>query len=231
VSTDIDPNPAPAADDFADGGNDEGSDRRRPDRRWWEPPSAFQAIAMVVALLFLGGAFSWALTTRADNAEPSAVDVGFAQDMITHHFQALQISFVALERATEASTRSYAQEVVLFQAREIGIFDTWLQDWRKPEDGDRPTVMGWMGMPIPREEMPGLATDAELEELQQATGLNADRLFFELMTAHHLGGIHMATYAAQHGDEARVRELAALFARTQQIEVREYEAAIERLGL
>lgn len=186
---------------------------------------------MVAALLFLGATVGWFVADRSNNAGPSAVDEGFAQDMIIHHSQALSIAVPAMERATEPATRSFAKEVVILQMREIGIFQTWLEDWRRAEDGDRQTAMDWMGTPTPVSDMPGLASEAELEALDQATGRAVDRQFFDLMSAHHQGGIHMAEYAAERGNEKRVTELASQIARNQRIEMREYQAALGRMGL
>src|SRR5690606_39992691 len=39
--------------------------------------------------------------------------------------------------------------------------------------------------------MPGMASSEQMEELRNADGLEADRLFLELMITHHSGGIHM----------------------------------------
>ena len=75
-----------------------------------------------------------------------------------------------------------------------------------------------------------MASKAEMQALADAQGGEADRLFLELMRAHHEGGIHMAEYAAENGSNERVRELAGRIAEYQRIEVREYTMLMERLG-
>ena len=50
------------------------------------------------------------------------------------------------------------------------------------------------------------------------------------MGEHHLGGVHMAEYAAEHGSDPQIRELAARMARNQRIEAKEYEAQLQRLA-
>jgi uncharacterized protein (DUF305 family) len=199
--------------------------------RWWQPPSAVQAVAMVAALLFLGGVIGTAL---ANDDVPllhrTSVDEGFAQDMIVHHDQGLSIAGIALQRAEEAPTKHAATEVLIFQAREVGVMQTWLKDWGVAEDGDRRTGMGWMGVPTKLENMPGMASKADLGRLGRAEGVEADRLFYVLMIAHHRGAIHMADYAAKHAKEPRVRDLAEVIARSQAVEIREYQVALGRLG-
>ena len=76
-----------------------------------------------------------------------------------------------------------------------------------------------------------MQTQERLDELANATGAEADRLFFEIMTEHHLGGVHMAEHAAANGARPEVVEFAAAVARNQRIEVVEYEGAMRRLGL
>jgi uncharacterized protein (DUF305 family) len=58
-------------------------------------------------------------------------------------------------------------------------------------------------MTAPRDQMMGMATPAEMEELAAARGRDLDDRFTRLMIEHHLGGIHMARYAEDHaGTEA-----------------------------
>ena len=62
-------------------------------------------------------------------------------------------------------------------------------------------------------------------------GTDADRLFFEIMTDHHLGGVHMADHAAANGARQEIIDFAESVSRNQRIEVVEYARAMERLGL
>jgi uncharacterized protein (DUF305 family) len=189
-------------------------------------------IAVAVIIGVFAGAAIWAL--QGDDAPPppmNAVDVGFLQDMIDHHEQALVISNLYLDGQPDGPAAPYASEVILFQERDLG----WMRDWLDeegyaPGEPDR-TAMAWMDEPVPVAEMPGMQTQERLDELANATGAEADRLFFEIMTAHHLGGVHMAEHAAANGARPEVVEFAASVARNQRIEVVEYEGAMRRLGL
>jgi uncharacterized protein (DUF305 family) len=90
--------------------------------------------------------------------------------------------------------------------------------------------MGWMGMPVPPAEMPGMATEQELELLRAARGRDADALFLQLMITHHRGAIHMASYAVDHADDADVRRLARRIVHNQQLEIEELQYTEGRLG-
>ena len=61
-----------------------------------------------------------------------------------------------------------------------------------PEAAETDEAMAWMGMPTPVDQMPGMATEAQLEELAASSGAAADELFVELMAAHHAAASHMA---------------------------------------
>jgi uncharacterized protein (DUF305 family) len=209
-----------------DGTGEDGTDGRR----WFQPPSLVQAIAMVLALLFLGGAIGWTLETRSDDPNPSDIDIGFLQDMITHHEQALQMAFPVIRNGENAIVRDHAQEVLLFQTREIGIMHTLLTQWGIDLSIRPDEAMVWMGMPMAVEQMLGLATDEQMAELREATGTDADELFLELLIRHHLGGLHMAEYAAEYASEKATRDLAAQIAEVQTLEVQELTRLQRDLG-
>lgn len=90
--------------------------------------------------------------------------------------------------------------------------------------------MGWMDAPVPVDEMPGLATEAQMDALKAAEGAEADALFLDLMAEHHRGGAHMAAFAAEQADDPGVRALAARMARNQAIEIAEFAQTAKRRG-
>lgn len=225
-TADLDPHDGPELDDD-DAGHDAGDGGR-----WYQPPSALTAVLLVAALLFLGGAAGW-LLGRGDLSgdEPSAVDVGFLQDMITHHEQAVEMAEEAVADAQDPTVRGYAEEVIFFQSREIGVMQTLLQDLGVSIDERPEEAMAWMDMsPVPVAAMPGLATEEQFTALEDAEESAVDHLFLELMIVHHLGGIHMAEDAARRADDPRVRDLAATMDANQTLEVGEYRALQRQLG-
>lgn len=188
-------------------------------------------VTAVVAGLFAAAAI-WAL--GADDEPPTpmnAVDIGFLQDMLDHHDQALLISNLYLDDNADGDAAPYAREVIMFQERDIGWMEDWLaEDGYTRGDADR-VAMVWMDEPTPVAEMRGMQTPQRLQELADASGTEADRLFFEIMTDHHLGGVHMADHAAANGAREEITEFAESVSRNQRIEVIEYDLAVERLGL
>lgn len=194
----------------------------------------FVAMGVVAAIAVIGVLFvaaaRWA--TADDGVEPFGnADIGFSQDMIDHHQQALLISNTYLDANPDGGAAPYAREVILFQEREIARMDAWLAEAGITRGTPGRQAMRWMGMPIAVEQMPGMQTQATINQLGNATGAEADRLFFEIMSEHHVGGAHMADAAAAGARRSEIREFAEKMAYNQRIEVVEYERAMERLGL
>ena len=67
--------------------------------------------------------------------------------------------------------------------------------------------------------MPGLATFEQMQALQQAEGVEAERQFLELMIAHHIGGVEMAEAVVARSNEQVVLDLAAGMIALQQKEI------------
>jgi len=187
-------------------------------------------VAIVVALF--AGAALWALSGDDDGpSAASATDIGFLQDMLDHHDQALLISQLYLDGNPDGDAAPYAQEVIMFQEREIGWMEDWLAEERSGRGEPDRMAMAWMNDPTPVAEMPGMQTQERLDALAAARGTDADRLFFDMMSAHHLGGVHMADHEAANGTREDIVEFAEAVSRNQRIEVVEYRQAMERLGL
>jgi len=189
-------------------------------------------IASVAALVYLGGAIGYMVGVRSDRPPGrSSIDVGFLQDMISHHEQAIEMSNIELAGGAEPDVEAFAREILGFQAYEIGVMEGLLAEWgHHPEDRSE-TAMAWMDDPVPVDEMPGLASGDEMHRLGGAEGRDVDSLFVALMQDHHRGGIHMADYAAGAASDPSVRQLAARMARNQRIEVGELDAARQRANL
>ncbi len=190
-----------------------------------------RALLAGFAAVFFAGAVVFAWQQAANEPNPNEVDIGFADDMRTHHLQGVAMSLAFLEDGTDPYFRSMANEIVIVQAGESRLMGQWLEDWGSP-DLDLDNAMAWMGMaPVPQTEQPGMASEAEMAELEAAEGEELDDLFSSLMIAHHRGGLHMAQYAVDNGSENVVTHLAQAIVTTQQSEVAEMNIQRERLGL
>jgi uncharacterized protein (DUF305 family) len=130
----------------------------------------------------------------------------------------------------DPTVRSYAREILVFQGYEIGVMSQMLDDWGYARSDRLEQAMAWMDMPVPVEQMPGLLSDEQLDQVRNARGAELDALFLDLMADHHRGGLHMSEYAFANAGDEDVQELAARIARNQAGEINEYRALAERNG-
>ncbi|MGW5680454.1 DUF305 domain-containing protein [Nonomuraea sp. NPDC003754] len=149
----------------------------------------------------------------------NAADVTFMQDMIIHHRQALDMAILAPTRAQSEKLKGLASRIKDAQAPEIQYMTTWLQE---------------QGQKVPAHHaghatMPGMATPEQMEALKAASGAAFDKLFLELMIAHHSGAITMSTKQLTEGSHQRISELATDIGAEQTAEIRrmrEMQAAL-----
>lgn len=103
------------------------------------------------------------------------------------------------------------------------MIEAYLKDRGSAPGSQDRQVMGWMGMPVPHDAMPGLANADDMRAFLGASGADLDRRFATLMVAHHKGGIHMADYAAAHASDPAVADLASAMVTKQTIETTDLE--------
>ncbi|ONI85340.1 hypothetical protein ALI144C_13645 [Actinosynnema sp. ALI-1.44] len=185
--------------------------------------------AAAVAILLVGAAIGM-LITRATtdqtslNPGPDSVDVGFAQDMSTHHLQAVTMASWVRDHTTDTTIKTLAFDIEGTQKGQVGMMAGYLDVWGQPES--RPPnrqAMSWMatnqagshqhgsnpdhpGMQ-PGQLMPGMASQEELAKLRKLTGKELDVYFLQLMLRHHEGGLSMAQYGQDHVALAPLRNL------------------------
>ena len=106
----------------------------------------------------------------------------FAQMMIPHHQQAVDMGTLAETRALSPEVKKLAAQIKSEQAPEITQMKGWLKDANASLDMGHDMGMG----------MGGMLSDTEMEALKNAKGADFDRLYLEGMIQHHKGAIHMA---------------------------------------
>ncbi|MFB9962089.1 DUF305 domain-containing protein [Sinosporangium siamense] len=159
---------------------------------------------------------------RSSAPSDSSAEAGFARDMATHHAQAVEMSFVVRDATSAAAIRGLADDIIVSQATQRGMFMGWLQEWGLNQGSVQPR-MAWMaghghggkpssapagtavgGEPL----MPGLLTAEEMKRLREAKGKDAEILYLQLMIRHHEGGVEMAEALMRLSDDETVTTLA-----------------------
>jgi uncharacterized protein (DUF305 family) len=192
---------------------------------WWRSKLNLAVVAVAIAVLC--GGLGWLVGNNRAIPDPNSTDIGFLQDMRTHHEQAVTMGLYYLELdGTSRDLRDIAREIVFGQGIEIGRMIQLLRQFGATESNETDVAMAWMNAPTPPDRMPGLATEADLDKLLASSGSDADKLFVALMTAHHEGGIHMAQWAVDHANVIEVRRFAYAMITGQTGEISEMRALV-----
>lgn len=166
------------------------------------------ATAAVAAALMLSACSTTSVSTSA--AAFNSADVTFAQMMIPHHEQAVEMSDDILAKdGIDQQVVDLATEIKAAQEPEITLLKEWLTIW----DADE------AGMPGMDHGSDGMMSADDMTALQDASGEEASRLFLEQMTVHHEGAIVMAQVELDEGESTDAQALAEAIVTTQTDEI------------
>ncbi|HEU5219915.1 MAG TPA: DUF305 domain-containing protein [Gemmatimonadales bacterium] len=131
---------------------------------------------------------------RADSARYpyTKADLHFMSGMIGHHAQAIQMAGWAPTHGASSGVQVLAARIINAQQDEIVTMQRWLTDRLQPVPEVTP-----LGMKMVMEGMehlmlmPGMLTQEQMAQLDQARGAEFDRLFLTFMIQHHQGAVSM----------------------------------------
>jgi len=131
-------------------------------------------------------------TTEKPQSGVNAADVSFISGMIGHHAQAIVMSKWAPTHGASPAVVTLAERIINAQQDEITAMRKWLGDHHQPvpEVSAHGIMMDMNGMHHEM-VMPGMLTDAQLKQLDEARGKEFDRLFLTFMIQHHRGAVTM----------------------------------------
>ncbi|MGH3782734.1 MAG: DUF305 domain-containing protein [Pseudonocardiaceae bacterium] len=144
----------------------------------------------------------------------AAADIAFAQQMIPHHRQAIAMAELAPTRADNPKVRDFATQIKNDQNPEIATMTSWLQAWHAPpakNDTGAGSTMGGMD----RAARTGMMSNQQMSRLVNSSGPAFDRLFLQLMIAHHQGAVQMAATELGTGRNPDAKNLATSIQRSQ----------------
>jgi uncharacterized protein (DUF305 family) len=180
------------------------------------------AVAAAVALAGCGGGTSNTAPTSttsvaaptsavADGEHNNSADVTFAQGMIPHHEQAIEMAKLAATRAESPEVKAFASQIQAAQDPEINEMKAWLSSWGEPTT--MPNDMSHGG------HMSGPMSSDDMAKLEGLSGSAFDREFLTMMTAHHQGAIEMAKTEQANGRYKPAKAMAADIIRAQSEEI------------
>ena len=157
------------------------------------------------------------LTGCANGAENSdgafsSQDIMFAEMMIPHHEQAIEMSELAFANTTNPDVLALAEQISGAQEPEIELMKSW------------PGVnsMGHAG-----HTMAGMLDQNEMEMMRNSTGADFDRLFLEGMIKHHEGAIEMAEMIIDSSNP-EVAKLGSSIIASQEAEIKAMKALLSK---
>ena len=159
------------------------------------------------------------------SAEHNDADVMFAQMMLPHHEQAVEMSEMLLAKDDiPAEVADFAQQVIDAQGPEIERMNAMLTAWDAEPMGD---MEGMEGMD--HGGMSGMMSEEDMAALEEAQGTEAARLYLEQMTAHHEGAVDMAQDQVDNGQNPQAVALAEQVITAQEAEIAEMEQMLGNL--
>jgi uncharacterized protein (DUF305 family) len=188
----------------------------------WKRTILIGAGALAVLAISAGCSSSSETQHPPEHAAPSSsvapaeahndADVMFAQHMIPHHQQAVEMSDMLLgKQGIDPRVIDLANEIKAAQGPEIQLMQGWLTQWGTPP---MPSMSGH-DMPA----MQGMMSGNDMTALQNAQGVEASKLFLTQMIAHHEGAITMAQSEIKDGQYPAALELARSIVTSQQKEI------------
>ncbi|MFD7409352.1 DUF305 domain-containing protein [Streptomyces sp. NPDC059866] len=158
-----------------------------------------------------GASPSAAASAPASQEQHHAADIAFAQGMIPHHRQAVEMADLAPSRAQSAEVQKLAADIKKAQDPEIKTLSGWLTAWGEevPAEGADHSMHSGSGM----------MTAEDMEKLKNASGTVFDTAFMEMMIEHHEGAVAMAKTEQADGSYTPAKKMAGQIISSQTAEI------------
>ena len=158
-------------------------------------------------------------------------DVAFASDMIQHHAQALAMVNLTVERPMDPEFQKLSEGIRDAQGPEIETMTDWLEEWDEevPETSNDHMHHDMGTMPEGTEDMPGMMTADEMEELEKSSDAEFQKMWLDMMIRHHRGAIDMAEGEVEDGQYKPAVDLAKAIITAQKAEIEEMKGLLATL--
>lgn len=171
-----------------------------------------------------GSATGSSSTSVAAEATFNTADVTFAQGMLPHHEQAVEMAQLTEGRSTNAQVLDLASRIEAAQGPEIKTLTEWLGDWGAESEDSGMGGMDHSGM-----AMGGMMSDEDMTSLEDASGTEFDRMWLEMMIEHHTGAVGMAETEISDGEDTNAIAMAEDIKSSQNDEIQEMEQLLGAL--
>ncbi|ATL70516.1 DUF305 domain-containing protein [Nocardia terpenica] len=152
--------------------------------------------------------------TRTDFTD---ADVTFLQMMYPHHAQAVEMAKLVPARSQNQQLIGLAARVEQAQAPEMQKFADLLHSFGKPAPA-----------PTMGHDMPGIMSHDDMTKLAASSGPDFDRMWMQMMIAHHRGAIDMSNTELASGTNPDTRSLAQAIITAQQAEIQQMQGMLNQ---
>jgi uncharacterized protein (DUF305 family) len=151
----------------------------------------------------------------------SDVEITFAQGMIAHHEQAIEMAEMALDPHTSAGApvTELAKKISSTQDEEVTLMTGWLNDAGAPLTMD-------MSDGHDMSSMTGMMSVESMDALASMSGAEFDREWLDMMIEHHEGAIDQASTVLGTATNPDVIALAQDILEAQQTEIDQMRALL-----
>jgi uncharacterized protein (DUF305 family) len=204
-----------------------------PTRQSWIHRGRCAAVAAALTVSVLAGCGDQTGESAPVDATHNEADVVFAQGMIPHHAQALEMVEMAQERDLPPEIEELAAQIEDAQEPEIETLSGWLEAW----DQQVPDVAGKSAEEMAEMEVAGEAGAEDATRMMSAMSMRQLRnapdtafkdVWLSLMIAHHEGAVRMAETQVAEGENADAVSLAEEIMNTQGAEIAVMESLVGR---
>ena len=145
----------------------------------------------------------------------NSTDAAFASMMLPHHEGGVELGQMAATKAQTPQIRALGRSIAASQSRQartlrsmVRRFDT--RAMTSPEARERNRI--------------------DMRRLRAATGVAFDRMWLDVISAHHMGAIQMGEMEARGGHNAAARSLARRIVSAQRRELNRFNGLTQQLG-
>jgi uncharacterized protein (DUF305 family) len=178
-------------------------------------------------------------STTAPSGQQGAhnqADVAFAQAMIPHHVQAVDMAKLVAGRTSNPKVIDLAGRIQKAQDPEIAQMNGWLKTWGAAQTAtgmpgmtsghSMPGMGGSMPSTTGGAPMTGMMSAQDMAKLQAAKGTEFDTMWLQMMIQHHQGAIDMAKTELSQGAGPDAKTLAQQIIDGQQAEITEMKGLL-----
>ena len=145
-----------------------------------------------------------------------AGDVMFAQMMIPHHEQAVEMADLALQNdSASKEVTDLATRIKAAQDPEIETMNRWLREWNAPAASSMNHGTG-----------EGMMSDTDMMKLSDPTGDSFNRTWLTMMIEHHEGAVEMAQGVLRTTSNPEVQQMAEAIVDGQKVEIASMKAML-----